>query len=752
MTDLSALGLTVQSDGLLKATGTLDKFTASSDKASAGADKLSGQSGKLDGALRKLDATAGGVTSEMQKLVSATTGVSSATGDSIADQSRHGQVLDDLRAKFNPLFAASRQYELQLREIAEAERLGAISAMEAAGARQRAAQSMAPGPIDQYSRAMGGAAMASANVFAQLNDIGMMMAAGQNPLQLAMQQGTQLNQVWGQMGGRVSTVGSLLRSAFMSMLNPLNLLTIGVIAGGAALVQWGIDALGGAGASAAALKADIENLSNTVSTYKTAVDDANLSTSEMRLAFGDASFAVGETLALLREIAAGDAQDAIDGVAASLATIMGTGGAGDARAELASFFDVNIMLAFTDAQRAAREEARLLTSQFQEQQAALAGADGDLDAQIAALSSLLSTTRQLAKATDGVNEEERALIASMRDALGAMVEQKRTMGEVKTELDRAKDAAVDLFNTAASNDWLSGAIGRAATLAETLWGAARAAAAAVSQPAPVEVGGGRGRGPGGPLVNTAEQELASVGQFITYDAPSRGASGGGGGGGASRVDEYTEAQKRALAVIADMNEAAVTQADVISALEVMHQSGAIGADQLATAIANVKEQMADVDKVSFSLSESLSGVFTDALTGAKDLQNGIKDLLGSMADLFLNAAFQKFLPTLLPGIDFGGFRAAGGPVSGGRSYVVGENGPELFTPGRSGGITPNHALGGSGTMVQINNYSGAPVREQRSRGPDGREIIKVIVGEELGGGGYDKQLGRYGATPAKVRR
>ena len=33
---------------------------------------------------------------------------------------------------------------------------------------------------------------------------------------------------------------------------------------------------------------------------------------------------------------------------------------------------------------------------------------------------------------------------------------------------------------------------------------------------------------------------------------------------------------------------------------------------------------------------------------------------------------------------FGGKRAAGGPVSGGRSYLIGERGPELFTP-RSGG-------------------------------------------------------------------
>lgn len=41
---------------------------------------------------------------------------------------------------------------------------------------------------------------------------------------------------------------------------------------------------------------------------------------------------------------------------------------------------------------------------------------------------------------------------------------------------------------------------------------------------------------------------------------------------------------------------------------------------------------------------------------------------------------------------FGGFRAKGGSVVGNRAYVVGEEGPELFQPGRSGAIIPNDAL------------------------------------------------------------
>lgn len=46
---------------------------------------------------------------------------------------------------------------------------------------------------------------------------------------------------------------------------------------------------------------------------------------------------------------------------------------------------------------------------------------------------------------------------------------------------------------------------------------------------------------------------------------------------------------------------------------------------------------------------------------------------------------------------FGGFRAMGGPVSGGTSYIVGERGPELFTPTASGSITPN----GGGNLEKV---------------------------------------------------
>ena len=50
---------------------------------------------------------------------------------------------------------------------------------------------------------------------------------------------------------------------------------------------------------------------------------------------------------------------------------------------------------------------------------------------------------------------------------------------------------------------------------------------------------------------------------------------------------------------------------------------------------------------------------------------------------------------------FAGGRASGGPVMGGSSYLVGERGPEIFTPSGSGMITPNSAIGGNTITVNV---------------------------------------------------
>jgi hypothetical protein len=78
---------------------------------------------------------------------------------------------------------------------------------------------------------------------------------------------------------------------------------------------------------------------------------------------------------------------------------------------------------------------------------------------------------------------------------------------------------------------------------------------------------------------------------------------------------------------------------------------------------------------------------------------------GFEAVIRLGAKIGNFIGDINP---FGGGRASGGPVSMGKTYLVGEKGPELFSPGSNGTIIPNKALGGtsSGTTINI-SVSGA---------------------------------------------
>ncbi|MGK8640461.1 phage tail length tape measure family protein [Brucella anthropi] len=95
----------------------------------------------------------------------------------------------------------------------------------------------------QYSDALKASSFQTANLAAQFNDIGVMLAAGQSPLQLALQQGTQISQVLQTMGSGTSIIRSL-GAALVSMVSPVSLVTVGLIAMGASAVQYftGVDA------------------------------------------------------------------------------------------------------------------------------------------------------------------------------------------------------------------------------------------------------------------------------------------------------------------------------------------------------------------------------------------------------------------------------------------------------------------------------------------------------------------------------
>ena len=104
--------------------------------------------------------------------------------------------------------------------------------------------------------------------------------------------------------------------------------------------------------------------------------------------------------------------------------------------------------------------------------------------------------------------------------------------------------------------------------------------------------------------------------------------------------------------------------------------------------------------------QTMEGSFSDLFFGALqgNLDNFVENFIAAMdriiADLAARNLFNWLAGSLgggggIGGFLFGGGRAAGGPVSAGRAYMVGERGPEMFLPAVSGRIEP----GGRGGVV-----------------------------------------------------
>lgn len=83
----------------------------------------------------------------------------------------------------------------------------------------------------------------------------------------------------------------------------------------------------------------------------------------------------------------------------------------------------------------------------------------------------------------------------------------------------------------------------------------------------------------------------------------------------------------------------------------------------------------------------------------------------------------------LAGQLFAGARQKGGPVVGGRSYLVGEAGPEMFVPDTSGSVQRGGAVGGQNVTINIKAWDTQDVR--RGLESNKRWLAEVLAGTTL---------------------
>ena len=173
-------------------------------------------------------------------------------------------------------------------------------------------------------------------------------------------------------------------------------------------------------------------------------------------------------------------------------------------------------------------------------------------------------------------------------------------------------------------------------------------------------------------------------------------------------------------------------------------------DSFKDGIKSVGESMADVViKGIKGMEDALVNFVMGGKLSFRDLANSIiKDMIRIQIQQSITGPLSSFIGGLFGGgtsqklgmtqgsfmpsnPKFRGAMAMGGPVRGGSSYLVGERGPEIFTPKTSGNITPNHQLGGNTSVVVNVDASGTDVQGNDQQANQLGRLISIAVQSEL---------------------
>lgn len=232
--------------------------------------------------------------------------------------------------------------------------------------------------------------------------------------------------------------------------------------------------------------------------------------------------------------------------------------------------------------------------------------------------------------------------------------------------------------------------------------------------------------------------------------PTAGSGGGGNGGGASgggaggvsgdlslntgsnrfavQVTEELQAMDRWLVAREEMR----TQNNrfVVSAEE---GSKKMSRRFKAEVTEMTESGKAMADTIGRSIETAVGSLINGTGEAADVFRSFAADVVSELAKVAAKAAATRIISSV-----FGGGRAEGGPVTRGRAFLVGEKGPELFVPGRSGTIVPNAGSGGrsgaagsgaaGSVTINIVNNTGGRVEAQERRRTDGdRYVVDVVL-------------------------
>lgn len=550
----------------------------------------------------------------------------------------------------------------------------------------------------------------------------------------------------------------------------------------------------------------IDSLNTSLRDYQAAAAAANAPTSELIEKYGRAAGAAQQLLEQIAQIAKIDAASALrssataitsefESIRSLLATIDAEKalGLGDSGLVAGAVDQLNQKFGLTV------EQARELQSILNDQQAATT-----VQEQAAAM---LRMAQFLGEANEQAGFANKSLMATNKAAAeGALAAH-----ELAVAMEGAEAAAGGLVATV---DQLPGSIDAAAASAANLTrqltlaivAGQQAANASWAAPDLKRFGSGRDiiQRLGG--MNYEEQMIFDQQwkEKLEEQARSAGRAGGGrkasGGGRASRAEPglFENVERDLLNREREITLIGKSTAEVAKAraewamLDEAKKRGIAVSDDLrgkieaeAQKLGELTQQQQHLQAVSDSVRSSLQNAFDGVFDDPKE---ALKDLAKQLAMLAMKMQLMNMFPgtfgsggTIPLLYANGGYTGAGGKYDPAGIVHRGEyvmdaetvrkaGGPAMFDAlranlrGYAGGgyvapampSIPALSRSGGGTSIQIidqRSASAPPVETETTRGPDGREIVRMIVADDLARGRYDKTMGgRYGAKPQRVIR
>lgn len=514
----------------------------------------------------------------------------------------------------------------------------------------RAAFDSASRNADGFSRKAGAAGREAAksidvakgsvsNLAAQFNDIGVQLSGGQSPFLIALQQGSQIGQVLGPMGagGAVRSLGA----AFLSLLSPVNLATIGLIAVGGAAVQYFSGLLSDGEDAATVLEKQSELISSVAARWGDAVPALKDYVDQLERA-KDQSDLVKATDALAGQqwdVARRDVSALNDELAVLVGDLRQAGAEDTTILALQSAWNE-----LSTSVKAGEEN----TAAMREVQDALASALNETG--IPAVSAFSTAFSGLSDTIAGAVRQAQAL---RTEALNAL-----TTGKNGPALGALSPLFSDNGQIYSSSNFIPGTV---------------------------------------PVPGTNPLRNQSLNNEDIYGGPKRTRTG------KSEEERQAENIQKVIQSLEDEVSMVGKSKAEQRALQLQRRANVDAASVEGQTIANLvaqidkeqqayREAKAAGDFMRDNLKQSFADVIPEIETGNKALDGFINRLIQASAEaLFfgdgpLSGMFGTSKSGGLLGSIFGGGRAVGGGVDPWHDYLVGENGPEIVRIGARGGV------------------------------------------------------------------